>query len=153
MPSVYRVVKARHPVFDGTGASLMGGRWNSAGHAVIYGSASLAGSLLEILTHAGRRQKLPGVHHCARAYIPDDLPMEIVSEPDLPQWDAEDSVAARSYGDRWLGETRTAVLSVPATTARPFGRHLLLNPSHPDFARIRIEAPVPITWDARLFRV
>ena len=153
MPIVYRVAKARHSVFDGTGAYLMGGRWNSAGHAVIYGSTCLAGSLLEIIAQAGRRQKLPGAHHCARAYVPEDMPIEIRDEADLPGWDVEDSAAARAYGDRWLAEQRTAVLSVPAATARPYGRHLLLNPNHADYARIAIEAPVPITWDARVFRI
>jgi RES domain-containing protein len=64
-----------------------------------------------------------------------------------------DSAAAREYGNEWLGDGRTAVLSVPALTALPYGRHLVLNPVHPDYARIRIEDPVPIVWDARLFRV
>ena len=153
MPIVYRVAKARRPVFDGTGAFLEGGRWNSTGRHVIYGSTCLAGSLLEVLAHAGRRQKLPGAHHCARAHIPDDLPVEVVDEAQLPGWDTDDSPVARAFGDEWLMMSRTAVLSVPVATARPHGRHLLLNPGHPGYARIRIEAAIPITWDARLFRV
>ncbi len=153
MPTVYRVAKTRHPVFDGTGAYLEGGRWNSPGRLVIYGSNCLAGSLLEVLVHAGRRERLPGTHHCARAFVPDEVQVEELDEAELPGWDAEDSAAARAYGDTWLAEARSAVLSVPAATARPYGRHLLLNPNHPDYPRIRIESPVPITWDARLFRV
>ncbi len=69
MPIVFRITKTRYPVFDGTGAYLAGGRWDSPGHSVIYSPTCLAGSLLEVLVHAGRRQQLPGPHHCARAVI------------------------------------------------------------------------------------
>ena len=153
MPSVYLIAKARYPVFDGTGAYLEGGRWNSPGRPVVYGSTCLAGCLLEVLVHAGCLQKIPGAHHCARAEVPDDLAMETVDEARLPGWDAPDSSAARAFGDAWLAEARSAVLSVPAAAARPFGRNLLLNPAHPDFARIRLHPPEPIAWDARLFSV
>jgi RES domain-containing protein len=68
-------------------------------------------------------------------------------------WDADDSELARELGDEWLTSERTAVLSVPATTARPYGRHLLLNPSHGDYSRVVIGDAVPLMWDNRLFRV
>lgn len=131
----------------------MGGRWNSPGRRAIYASSCLAGSLIEVLAHAGPLGKLPGSHHCARAYIPHDLEVEIVDEARLSGWDAGDSTVARDYGDGWLADIRTAVLSVPALTARPFGRHFILNPEHPAYERIRIEDPVPVAWDFRLFRV
>lgn len=153
MPAFYRIAKARHPLLDGTGAFLFGGRWNSPGQQVIYGSTCLAGCLLEVLVHAGRRQKLPGEHQCVRAHIPEDLAIDVVDETELIGWDAEESPVARAYGDAWLSAGRSAVLSVPAAVARPYGRNLLLNPQHPDYARIRIDEPKPIVWDARLFRV
>lgn len=153
MPFVYRITKAKHPVFDGTGAYLEGGRWNSPGRPVVYGSTCLAGSLLEALVHAGALRRLPGTHHCARAHVPEDLPIEVLDEARLPGWETEESAMARAYGDEWLLQGRSAVLSVPAAPARPYGRNLLLNPLHPDFARIRAEPPVPVAWDARLFRV
>jgi len=153
MPFVYRVTKTRYAVFDGTGAELEGARWNSPGRAVIYGADALAGCLLEILAHSGRRQRLPGAHHAARGWVPDDLPVGVVDEAAVPGWDQEDSAVARAYGYRWLAEARGAVLSVPSLVGRPFGRNLLLNPLHPDYPRIELEPPVRIVWDARLFRV
>ena len=48
----YRIADARHPIFDGTGAMLRGGRWNSIGQRVIYAAESYAGAMLEILVHA-----------------------------------------------------------------------------------------------------
>jgi RES domain-containing protein len=152
VPTVYRISKARYPVFDGTGASLEGGRWNAPGRVVVYASTCLAGSILEVIAHAGRLGRLPGAHHGARAHVPDDLPVEAVEPGDLVGWAEPDSATARASGDRWLSEARTAVLFVPAVTAQPFGYNVLLNPAHPDFARIEIEAPQAVVWDARLFR-
>jgi RES domain-containing protein len=151
--TVYRISKVRYPVFDGTGAAIEGGRWNSPGRPIVYGSEALAGCLLEILVQAGHRQKIPGKHHCARARVPEDVAIEVVDPVILEGWDANSSVAATAHGDRWYDEMRSAVLRVPAAAARPFGTNLLLNPHHPDFGKLVIEPPVPIVWDARLFLV
>lgn len=150
---IYRVCKMRYPVFDGAGAALEGGRWNSRGRPIVYGSEALAGCLLEILVHAGRRQKIPGKHHCARGRVPEDISIEVVDSAKLDGWDDPSSTVASMYGDRWFDEMRSAVLRVPAAAARPFGTNLLLNPHHPDFKKIVIELPVPIAWDVRLFTV
>ena len=148
----YRVCKTRYPVFDGTGAEIVGGRWNSPGRPLIYCADSYAGALLEILVHANAPIALPGEHHCARAFLDDDVAVEILEESDLPGWADEDQRVAREFGDRWMKERRTAVLSVPAATARPYGRNLLLNPAHPAYARITLEPAVAVMWDVRLFR-
>ncbi|HLM68026.1 MAG TPA: RES domain-containing protein [Longimicrobium sp.] len=148
----YRVCKTRYPVFDGTVAEIAGGRWNSRGRPVIYCADSFAGALLEILVHANAPVALPGPHHCARAFIDDAIPLESLAEDNLPGWADEDAQLSRAYGDQWLKEQRSVLLSVPAATARPYGRNLLLNPAHPDFARLVLEPPVAVSWDARLFR-
>jgi RES domain-containing protein len=148
----YRVCKTRYPVFDGTGAATVGGRWNSPGRPLVYCADSFAGSLLEILVHANAPVALPGAHHCARAGITDAVAVETLDEADLPGWMDEDPRIARAHGDLWLAEQRTAVLSVPAVTARPYGRNLLLNPVHPDFPQVVLEPAVPVSWDPRLLR-
>ena len=102
--------------------------------------------------HANAPVALPGPHHCARAFIDDAVAVEVLAEEDLPGWADEDAQISRAFGDRWLEEQRTAILSVPAATARPYGRNLLLNPGHPDYLRIVGEPPVDVVWDARLFR-
>lgn len=148
----YRVCKTRYPVFDGSGAEMVGGRWNSPGRPLIYCADSFAGSLLEILVHANAPVSLPGTHHAARALAADDIAIEVLYEAVLPGWADEDAVISRQFGDRWLEEQRTAILSVPAATARPYGRNLLLNPHHPEYGRIILEPEVAVQWDARLFR-
>ena len=47
----YRIADSRRPIFDGTGAAALGGRWNSPGRRVIYASETCAGALLEKLAH------------------------------------------------------------------------------------------------------
>jgi RES domain-containing protein len=147
----YRLAKAKYPPFDGTGAMLVGGRWNSPGRAVVYCADSYAGAVLEIIAHAAPR-RLPGAHHCARVSIPDEL-VEVLDESALPGWDAPDLIVSRRFGDSWLDQGRSAALSVPSATGRPFGRNVIVNPAHSDAHRINVEPPVPVTWDPRLFGI
>ena len=146
----WRISKARHAPFDGTGARLRGARWNSPGRPVIYAADSFAGSILEVLAHALRPRTLPGAHHAIRIDIPDTL-IEEVDATALRGWDAKGSPEALDFGDSWLADARSAVLVVPALPARPIGRNVLINPLHPDAAQLVISDPFPVPWDERLF--
>jgi RES domain-containing protein len=137
-------------VFDGSGAALEGARWNSPGRALIYASEHYATALLEKLVHAGRTQ-LPGAHHAAAIVIPDDVALEVLDPATLPGWEAEDSGAARAYGDAWHAALRTAVLIVPSLPGQPVERNFIINPAHPDAARILVGQPFDVVWDGRLF--
>jgi RES domain-containing protein len=146
----WRVCKVRHDPFDGTGPRLVGGRWNSAGRAVIYASDSFAGALLEILAHSSRPRTLPGPHHAVEIDIPDEL-VECLDPTDLPGWERRDSGEARGFGDKWLAEARSPVLVVPAIPSRPVGRTVLVNPAHPAAGRVVRGTPFSVPWDERLF--
>lgn len=150
MPVGWRIAKKRHPLYDGTGAFLFGGRWNSVGRPVIYCADTYAGALLEILAHALRPRTLPGPHHAVRINIPDELARQ-VDPVDLPGWDEPGSLLALRFGDRWLEESRSAVLVTPAVASRPIGRLLLINPLHVDAGRIVVSDPFDVPWDERLF--
>ncbi len=151
MPLIaWRVCKQRHAPYDGTGGSLVGGRWNSRGRSVIYASDSFAGAILEILAHAARPRTLPGAHHAIRIEIPDDA-IESLDAADLPGWETKGSPEARSFGDRWIDESRTPVLLVPSVPSRPVGRAVVINPGHPDAGRIAVSAVFAVPWDDRLF--
>ena len=54
--TAWRIVKARNAAnaFDGEGARVEGGRWNSPGTPVVYTSQSAALAALELLVHLGR---------------------------------------------------------------------------------------------------
>jgi RES domain-containing protein len=147
---IFRIADSRHPVWSGTGAMLVGGRFNSPGRPVIYGALSFAGAMLEVLVHA-RIGKVPRHHVWVQTEIPDDVPVERLGADDLPAgWDGPDLQVARGVGDRWLSEARSAVLVVPSVVARAES-NALVNPAHPDAARLVVSASQPVVWDRRLF--
>jgi RES domain-containing protein len=150
VPTVYRLAKRRYPVFDGSGAALEGARWNSPGRLLVYTSEHYATALLEKLVHAGRTQ-LPGAHHAAAIEIPDDLPIEEFDPDEAPGWDSDESAVAQAYGEEWHASARTAVLVVPSLPGQPVERNFIINPGHPDAARIRVMPSFDVIWDGRLF--
>jgi RES domain-containing protein len=147
---IFRIGDERHPLWDGTGAALVGGRWNSPGRQVIYGSLSYACAMLEILAHASIG-RIPTTHRLLIANMPDDVTVERHDANTLPVgWDAENSSSARGFGDLWLQEARSAVLLVPSVVAR-LEWNALINPLHPDSSRLVIAASEKVVWDKRLF--
>jgi len=147
----FRIGDARFPLFDGTGARLHGGRWNSPGHGVIYAAETYAGAILEILVHANL-SRLPRTHAVLTIEVPDDLAVERLTTSNLPGWNAPNQARSRAFGDHWLIEARTAVLIVPSLVTQGREHNILLNPAHPDFARITHAPAVPVLWDERLIR-
>jgi RES domain-containing protein len=145
----YRIADARHPIFDATGAMLHGGRWNSRGLRVIYAAETYAGALLEVLVHSNLSQP-PKNHKVIRINVPDKVMIETLSITELPDWYAEDMRASRAFGDRWIGENRTAVLRVPSVITRGRENNLLFNPLHAQFVLIEAGRPEPVDWDERL---
>lgn len=147
----FRIADRRFPIFDGTGARLVGGRWHSPGRPVIYAAETFAGAVLEVLVHANLG-RVPRTHAVVEIAIPDAIAIEIVAPEELPGWDAEDQVVSRAYGDRWLEKGRTAVLLVPSIITRWREHNVLLNPEHRAFKGITASKPQDVRWDERLFR-
>lgn len=147
----FRIADRRFPVFDGTGARLVGGRWNSPGRSVIYAAETFSGAVLEILVHSNLG-RLPQTHAVVEIAIPNTVSIETVDEKAVPGWDAEDQIASRAFGDKWLDERRTSVLFVPGAVTRGREHNVLLNPEHPEFKEITASGPQDVVWDERLFR-
>jgi RES domain-containing protein len=146
----WRIADGRFDPFSPVGASLIGGRWNSPGLGVIYGSHSYAGAMLECLAHAGIG-RVPRTHVAVEISISETVAVERYAESHLPAgWDRGDLSVARAFGDAWIREQRTAVLVVPSVVARREG-NVLINPRHADFSGIVAGRPEPVVWDARLF--
>ncbi len=148
--SIYRIGDGRRPLWDGTGAALVGGRWNSPGRPVIYGSLSYACAMLEILAHANIG-RIPATHRYVIANAPDGVAVERHGPDTLPDgWDSDNNALARHFGDRWLRESRSAILLVPSVVAR-LEWNALVNPAHPDATRLTLSHPENVVWDKRLF--
>ena len=144
----WRIGKRPHPVFDGTGAMLYGARWNSAGRPVIYAASTFALALLELLAQAQIGKAPPGLR-VVEIDMPEDLAIEQLDPAVLPNWADADYAASQDFGNRWIGEARTAVLLVPSVLS-PTERNVVLNPRHPDFPRITASAERDLALDARL---
>ncbi|WP_426148138.1 RES family NAD+ phosphorylase [Polaromonas sp. DSR2-3-2] len=147
---LYRIADSRHPVWDGTGAAMVGGRWNSPGRPVIYASLSYACAMLEILVHANIG-RIPATQAYVVAEVPDGLAIERHDAATLPAgWDGDDPSVARRFGDQWLQEARSAVLVVPSVVAR-LECNALINPLHADTRRLQVAPGQKVIWDQRLF--
>jgi RES domain-containing protein len=146
----WRVVKKRfaETAFDGEGARRFGGRWNSAGHAMVYTAGTTSLAVLEILVHSDAGL-LPYY-----ATIPVSFGSDVVDvvEPDLlpAGWRTHPSpFALKKIGDDWIDSKRSCVLRVPSAVV-PHEWNYLLNPAHPDFASVEIGEPIALETDVRL---
>jgi RES domain-containing protein len=151
MPTAWRIVKTARlrAAFDGEGARLHGGRWNSPGTALVYTAESQALAALELLVHLQSSQLLLSYSAVPASF--DAESVEVLDPGRLPRgWRRYPaSPALQQLGDRWAAELRSAVLQVPSAVV-PDERNFLLNPAHPDFKKIRIGPPAPFEYDARL---
>jgi RES domain-containing protein len=138
---VFRMHGASRDVFDSTGAFLQPGRWHPQGTRVIYAAQCASLAVLETLIHAGGRKIPPRV--ITRIDIPDNLSIESASWMEIP--------ASQQFGERWVTEARTAVLRVPSIAVNRMESNFVLNPRHPDFARIRHADPEQFVFDPRFF--
>lgn len=151
----WRVVEERYAVapynpFDGEGARLYGGRWNSVGVAVVYTSAGRSLAILERLVHAKRKSAL--LDCCIfPVTIGDERLIATVDPATLPaNWtDPTDPTAVRALGDAWVEAVESPVLRVPSAVVDGED-NLILNPRHPKFSDLQFGAKRPLPIDRRL---
>lgn len=148
----FRVADSRRPLFDGVGAYLKGGRWNSPGKRVIYAAESYAGALLEALVHLNFDEAPDGYSWIEILLSSMKNDIEEVGGNQLPGWNRDDLTLTRQYGDRWYEQKRTPVLLVPSVVTAGVERNVLINQEHPRFRAIRAAAMREVIWDERLFR-
>lgn len=151
MPTAWRIVKGKHAVtaFDGEGARLYGGRWNSPGTTVVYAAQHKSLATLEILVHLQKTSIMPSYSLCRASF--DVALAERLDRSRLPQsWREYPAPGElRLIGDAWVRERRSAVLEIPSVIVEEESNYLL-NPTHPDFALVAIEEPEPFRFDQRL---
>jgi len=144
----FRIADSRHPIFDGTGAFLAGGRWNSAGRRIVYAADSFAAAMLEVLVHA-RIGRLPSSHKWIEIQVPADVSLEVAEAAAIPGWNTDDSAVARKVGDEWYDARRSLILMVPSVVTNGQSWNLLVNQEHAEFARLTFSEARDVRWDAR----
>ena len=145
---IHRLGTNRFPVWDGAGTAVRGGRWNPPGVPVIYAAATQSLAMLERLVQGA---DLSGTL-LVEAEFPDNLPFDdLLHSPPLG-WADLGSPSARAAGSSWLAAGHTAMLRVPSVVV-PREANWVVNPAHPDAARIRVGPPEALAWDTRLFGI
>ena len=138
MITAWRIVSANYKdkAYTSDGARVHGGRWNSKGVALVYTAGSLALASIEMIVNLPAPKLLKKFVRIS-AQISPDFVAEL-SEADLPEdWNSRPiSPSTRAIGDHWVRKRSTAVLRVPSIVV-PDEFNYLLNPSHPDFAKIQ----------------
>ena len=116
---------------------------------MVYTAESRSLAALEVLVHSEDTRMLAAIRWATiRVRIEDGL-IEIPQS--LPaDWRRLPAPAStRDLGSRWVAEGRSAVLRVPSAVVE--GEfNCLLNPRHPDFARLEFAPPQSFSFDPRL---
>jgi RES domain-containing protein len=136
----------------GEGAKITGGRWNDQGIPMIYAGETRALACLETIVHLNAGG-LPFNRYLVAVEIPDDLWAAAQRETaaSLPVgWDA--APAGRisiQFGNSWINAKSSAVLLVPSAIV-PEETNILINPLHPDLARVTARKIRKWIYDPRL---
>jgi RES domain-containing protein len=97
------------------------------------------------------RNLVPPTYQLLRIIVPSDLAIETVGIDELSvDWRTE-TVATRQIGDQWLDQSTCALLQVPSAISQE-AHNFLLNPAHPDAAKIAVAEIFRAPFDARLFK-
>ena len=150
--TAWRIVKKRRlsGAFDGEGARITGGRWNSVGVPAVYTAGSISLAMLEMLVH--EEPSLVSSYSVFPVRFESALieNVNVVSMP--PNWNTYPAPAAIvKIGDDWLRSGRSVVLRVPSAIVASESNYLL-NPKHKDFSTIVIGSPEDLPIDSRLAR-
>jgi len=147
----WRIVKSRRArsAFDGEGARLYGGRWNSPGTRIVYVAGSVSLAVLEVLVHLGDVGVLTSYSLCAVEF--EDGLIEPLDRSKLPaDWRSYPAPpGSREIGDAWVKGGSSVILEVPSAVVERESNYLI-NPAHPDFASVNVGEPEPFEFDSRL---
>jgi len=151
--TAWRIVKKRYAgsAFNGEGARLFGGRWNSPGVAVVYVATTRSLAALEMAVHLDRSTVLSSFvliscefdERIVTAVAQDTFPAQWRRDPPLPE--------LAQIGDGWARAAQSAALAIPSAIIEQ-ETNFLLNPNHPDFSKIRIGDPEDFEFDPRLIK-
>jgi RES domain-containing protein len=137
--------------FDGEGARLYGGRWNSSGVPMVYASQHQSLAALEVRVHIDRT-RMRRLYKCfsfqfyerlMKTLPAGALPKDWLQEPPAP--------SLQQIGDNWVKSGDSVILAVPSVVI-PGELNYLINPKHPDFGKLKIGKPTDFAFDQRLFR-
>jgi len=149
---LYRISTSEHiEDLSGTGARILGGRWNHPGYPVIYTSGSRSLAALEFLVHVPMALA-PESLSIAEINIQKNIARESVKEGLLPpnwrDYPAPEQLA--DVGTTWIKSKSALLLDIPSAVV---GKEVntLVNPLHPDIKFVKLVKIEKFSFDSRLF--
>jgi len=117
---------------------------------VVYLADHPASALIEVMAHLEiDAEDLPTHYQLLGVELPDSAAITALGENELPADWREQLLLTRARGDGWLHLGATLLLRVPSAIV-PEAANYLLNPAHPDAARITIASAIRAAFDPRL---
>jgi len=149
---VWRIASAAHAAFDGEGARRYGSRWTPRGLPAVFTSATLSLAALERFVNTDPELE-PVDLVAVAADIETSIAIETVTVGDLsPGWRTYPAPPGLAgIGERWLVDSRSAILSVPSVVI-PHERNFVLNSAHADFGRLTIHPSEAFSFDSRMWK-
>lgn len=150
---LYRISREKHAKdLSGTGARLIGGRWNSKGKAALYTAEHVSLAKLEVAVHLDF-DIIPDSYCLIEIQLPDQLKIKSFDIEQLPKgWDVFPySRVSQQLGDSCLNQNEFVGFKIPSAVV-PQEFNYILNPNHPDFKLIKLSKVDSFNFDQRLFR-
>lgn len=170
---LWRICKAAHvaTTLEGLGGLHVSGRWHHRGRPIVYTSTTPSLAALEVLVHLDPADA-PVDLRLVELELPLDVSLEEIDPGRLIRGEIAEATAALAeqrtldatawtnhpapdalptFGTQWLDTLRCLALIVPSAVM-PLERNVLLNPRHPEMARVRLIRDLPFAFDARVVR-
>jgi RES domain-containing protein len=139
---------------SGKGAEKSGGRWNRRGTPIIYASCSIALAYLETIVHLSGLVPLPLNRYLVRVDIPAVAwkARTVFAASAHVGWDALPAgLVSLDWGTGWVQSCKSLVAEVPSIVV-PDEFNVLINPGHPDAAKLVAKKIRHWNYDARCCR-
>ncbi len=150
---VYRLCRKEFAEpLTGLGASLRGGRWNSAGVHMLYTASNRSLAMAEVAVHL-TMATLPEDFVMLTIFVPDDAAEKKVLPASLPvNWNIfPPHPSTQQIGDDFVRENKNLLLRVPSAVTRGDFNYLI-NTAHPDFEKVKIVSSEKFPFDLRIFK-
>lgn len=149
---VYRISNTEYSDnISGTGAKLMGARWNSKGIPVLYTAQHISLAVLEMLVNTNFKDYAIALD---LMYInfPEEVPVTSIEFKNLKKDWTVDFDYTRYIGDEFFNQKESLILKVPSAVIQEEYNYLA-NPLHADFKKIKIIKTKSFWPDERLFSI
>lgn len=147
---VYRISRKQYRNdLSGTGAKMVGGRWNSPGLAILYTTRNISLSLLELMVHTDSDQ-FSGEFSLISIEIPDKYFGATIDYRKLKRGWYDDEAGTQFIGDSFGRNGIDLCMQVPSVLV-PEESNILINPVHAAMQYVTIVSQRDFSPDKRLF--